>query len=377
MLDLIQIRHDLHQIPEVCFHERETSDYLFRIIGGLTKDHLGVEVTRGQTGIVVFLPGTAPEKTIGWRADMDGLAVKEETGLPFASKHEGFMHACGHDVHMTIGLGVLEQLLAQPRKNNFVVLFQPAEEGGGGAKALYDAGAFAQYKVSEFYALHVSPEYPLGTIATKAGTLFASSSTVVVTFNGKAGHAAMPHKTIDAIAAAGAFIMEIQTLVSRNLNPREGSVLTFGRIAGGTQPNSVAASCTLEGTLRVLTATTMEFAHKRIREIAEGVALAAGAQVEVAIESGAYLPVDNNEELTNRFIAYAKAHPAFRFQEAEITMTAEDFGYIVNHIPGMMFWLGVGGADRGVVLHSDTFAPDESVIEPAVRFIGEYLSSLH
>jgi N-acetyldiaminopimelate deacetylase len=372
-LDLIKIRHDLHQIPEICFEERETSDYLYSIITELVKGRSGVKINRHKTGIVVYVPGTDPTKTIGWRSDMDGLPINEETKLSFASKHKGKMHACGHDIHMTVGLGILEQILSKPQKNNFLFVFQPAEEGGGGAKVLYDTGVFRKYGVDEIYAMHVSPEYDPGVIATKPGVLFAGSSSIVVEYIGKSGHAATSNKAIDAIVSASEFITNVQRVVSRDLSPVEGEELSFGTINGGTAPNIIAESVKICGTLRVLTKKTMELAHKRIREIAKGASKSSGTKVNVSISTGSYFPGVNNGEITKRFVDYVKSRDGAKFVEAPISMTAEDFGYILYHIPGMMFWLGVGGNKP---LHSNKFSPDEKVIKPIVELVSEYLTSI-
>ncbi|MDR0595777.1 MAG: N-acetyldiaminopimelate deacetylase [Puniceicoccales bacterium] len=372
-LDLIKIRHDLHQIPEICFEERETSNYLYSIITGLVKGRSGVKIKRYKTGIVVYIPGTDPTKTIGWRSDMDGLPIKEETKLPFASKHKEKMHACGHDIHMAVGLGILEQILSKSQKNNFLFVFQPAEEGGGGAKALYDAGVFRKYKIDEIYAMHVSPEYDPGVIATKPGVLFAGSSSIAIEYTGKSGHAATPNKAINAILAASEFIMNVQAIVSRDLNPTKGEVLSFGTINGGTTPNVIAESVKICGNLRALTKETMELAHKRIREIAKGVSESSGAKANVLISTGSYFPGINNGEITKRFVDYVKSRDGVKFVEAPISMTAEDFGYILYHIPGMMFWLGVGGNEP---LHSNKFSPDEKVIKPIVELVSEYLTNI-
>ncbi|MDR0715373.1 MAG: amidohydrolase [Puniceicoccales bacterium] len=332
-LDLIKIRHDLHQIPEICFEERETSDYLYSTITELVKGRSGVKIKRHKTGIVVYIPGTDSTKTIGWRSDIDGLPIKEETKLPFASKHKGKMHACGHDIHMTVGLGILEQILSKPQKNNFLFVFQPAEEGGGGAKALYDTGVFRKYGIDEIYAMHVSPEYDPGVIATKPGVLFAGSSLVAIEYIGKSGHAATSNKAIDAIVAASEFITNVQTVVSRDLSSAEGEALSFGTINGGTAPNIIAESVKICGTLRVLTKKTMELAHKRIREIAKGVSESSGTKVNISISTGSYFPGINNEEITKRFVNYVKSCGGVKFIEAPISITAEDFGYILLSHP--------------------------------------------
>jgi len=373
MLDLIKIRRDLHRIPEICYQETETGAYLKRTLDALTQNRPDVEITPFKTGFVVFVPGNAPEKTIAWRTDIDGLAVTEKTELPYASKHEGFMHACGHDIHQTIALGALEAVLAQKRDNNFVFIFQPAEEGGGGAKLLYDSGALDKYHINEIYALHISPEYAPFVIALKKDALFAACSSVFLEYTGRAGHGAMPDKTTDAITAMAAFIMQAQTVVSRSVNPVDSAVLTFGVIEGGRQVNSVAGSCRTAGTLRTLSEETFEVCGRRINAIAQGVAEASEAKADLKIENGTYLPVKNDERLTGKFTAWLKTRTDFKFEECPVTMTSEDFGYLTHKLPGMMFWLGVGG---NVPLHSEYLAPDESVIVPAAKLVSDYLLSL-
>jgi N-acetyldiaminopimelate deacetylase len=383
MLDLIEIRRELHRIPELAFEEHETSEKLFETIGKLLEDRPDAEITRYRTGIIVYLPGTeaaAPasgaggRKTIGWRADMDGLPIAETTGLPFASTRPAAMHACGHDVHMTCGLGILERVSARPQRNDFVFLFQPAEENISGAQAIYDAGLLGKYGIDEFYALHVSPEWDAGVIATRPGTLLAGSSSVIVEFTGVPGHAAMPHQTVDPIISVASFVLQIQAMIARNFDPAVGGVvLTFGTISGGTVVNGVAASAKVMGSLRFLNLAQRDLAFRRIREIADGVATATGATVEVLLADSPWVPTVNDPVITAKFAGYMRGRGDVAFADAPVTMASEDFGYLISHIPGMMFWLGTG---RGHPLHSDKFSPDEAVIEPTVRLIADYLSQL-
>src|SRR3984885_3890719 len=189
------------------------------IIAGLVRGRDDIEVTTDRTAIIVHVPATASPgggtaalaggKTIGWRADMDGLPVAEQTGLQYASAHPSVMHACGHDVHMTCGLGILEQILSSPQRNSFVFFFQPAEENISGAQQICDAGLLDKYRISEFYALHVSPEWDAGVIATRPGTFMAGSSSVTVEFTGVAGHAGMPHRAVDPIVSVASFVLQI------------------------------------------------------------------------------------------------------------------------------------------------------------------------
>ena len=199
MLDLIKIRRELHQIPEIGLEEFETHAYLMTQIRELTADKSFIDIKTWQTGIVVKLNGFAPEKTIAWRTDIDGLPIVEDTGVAFASRHEGRMHACGHDMHMTLALGVLEKMIATQPKNNLIFLFQPAEENEAGGMLMYEAGVFdGDWLPDEFYGLHVRPDLKVGDIATNTHTLFAGTCEVKINFKGTGGHAAFPPHANDA-----------------------------------------------------------------------------------------------------------------------------------------------------------------------------------
>jgi N-acetyldiaminopimelate deacetylase len=277
-------------------------------------------------------------------------------------------------VHMTCGLGILEQILARPQRHSFVFFFQPAEENISGAQEIVDAGLLDQYGVNEFYALHVSPEWDAGVIATRPGTLLAGSSGVTVEFTGVAGHAGMPHRAVDPIVSVASFVLQIQAMIARNFDPAAGGVvLTFGTISGGTVVNGVAASAKVMGTLRFLDSAQHDLAFKRIREIAEGVALSTGATADVRLEDSPWVPVSNDPQITSKFTSYMRNRADVAFEDAPVTMASEDYGYLVSRIPGMMFWLGTG---RGHPLHSERFSPDEKAIEPAVRLIGDYLAQI-
>src|SRR5574337_622091 len=192
MINLIEIRRQLHQIPEIGLEEYETQKYLLAIIQELTQNKPFIQVRTWQTGILVYLAGSQGQKTIGWRTDIDGLPIEESTDLPFASKN-GRMHACGHDIHMTVALGLLEKLSESQPKNNLLFLFQPAEENEAGGKLMYDGGAFKNWLPDEFYGLHVRPDLKVGDIATNQHTLFAGTCEVELSFIGTGGHAAFPH----------------------------------------------------------------------------------------------------------------------------------------------------------------------------------------
>ena len=368
---LIDIRRRLHQIPEIGLEEVQTQAFLLEKIELIKKSYM--EIKTWRTGILVFVRGCQPKKTIGWRTDIDGLPIVEEVESDFKSKRKGFMHACGHDFHMTIALGVLEQLTQAQPENNYLFLFQPAEENESGAMLMYEDNAFGDWLPDEFYGLHVHPDLPVGTVSTKVGTLFAATCEVHVTFKGKGGHAAFPNKSNDMIIAATNFIQQAQTIVSRNVNPVEGAVVTFGTFVAGTTNNVIAGEAKITGTIRTLTHEMNELTQKRVREMAEGIAVSFGCEVDVFLDQKGYIPVVNSQEQTENFIRFMENETEVIFEESPVAMTGEDFGYLLSKVPGTMFWLGVNSPYG---LHSEKFKPDEAAIPFAVKQVASFLQSL-
>ncbi|KHE66833.1 amidohydrolase, partial [Halobacillus sp. BBL2006] len=220
--ELIQIRRELHRIPELGFQEFKTQRYLLNYIEQLPQTNLTVETW--ETGIFVRVEGTKGEKTIGYRADIDGLPLTEETGYAFTSDHKGQMHACGHDFHMTIALGALTRLAERPSEHHAVFLFQPAEEGPGGAEPMLKSEEMKKFKPDTIFALHIAPDLPVGTVSTKPGLLFANTSELFIDFYGKGGHAAFPHLTHDMVLAASSFVSHLQQIVARRVDPLDSAV---------------------------------------------------------------------------------------------------------------------------------------------------------
>lgn len=231
----IKIRRELHQIPEKGFEELKTQAYLLRYLSSLAQERL--EIKKWKTGLLVRIQGSNPTKTIGYRADMDGLPMEEQTSYPFKSTHPGMMHACGHDLHMSIALGILTHFAEHVVEDNLLFIFQPAEEGPGGAEPMLESEEFQSWKPDLIFALHIAPEYPVGTIATKPGILFANTSELFIDFVGQGGHAAFPHLANDMVVAASHFVTQLQSIVSRNINPLDSAVVTIGKIDGGTKQN--------------------------------------------------------------------------------------------------------------------------------------------
>ena len=371
MLDLIQTRRDLHQIPEIGLEEFETQAYLLDVIKKLIASKDFVELRTWRTGILVYLHGSQPTKTIGWRTDIDGLPVNEQTGLPFASKHQGRMHACGHDFHMTIALGSLERALEKQPKNNLLFLFQPAEENEAGGMLMYKDQAFGDWLPDQFYGLHVRPDLKVGQIATNTHTLFAGTCEIKINFKGKGGHAAFPHEAKDAVVAASYFITQVQSVVSRSVNPIEGAVVTFGVLQAGTTNNVIAETAFLHGTIRSLTQEMSLLVQKRVTTIAEGVAAAFDMDVEIELKQGGYLPVENNPELARELMTFFDEKEGIELIDIEPAMTGEDFGYLLSKVPGVMFWLGI---DSPYALHHPKMSPKEEALAIGVEAVSSFLA---
>ena len=372
MLDLIATRRTLHQIPELGMEEFKTHVFLMETIEGLLQDCSFSQVRTWETGILVYLTGSAPQKTIGWRTDIDGLPIVEETGLDFKSIQPDRMHACGHDFHMTIALGLLEKMAEQQPKNNLLFLFQPAEENLAGGMLMYEAGAFGDWLPDEFYGLHVRPDLKVGQMATNRATLFAGTCEVKIRFTGKGGHAAFPHTANDALVAASYFVTQVQSVVSRNVDPIEGAVVTFGSMHAGTTNNVITETAFLHGTIRALTQSMSLLVQKRVREIAEGIALSFGVDLEIELNPSGYLPVENNPQLADELMTYFEQVDGVEMIDCPPAMTGEDFGYLLNKVPGVMFWLGV---DTPYPLHNPRLSPKEEVLPFAVDKLSDFLKT--
>lgn len=366
-MPFIQIRRDLHKIPELGFQEFKTQRYLLNYLNSLPQEHL--QIKTWKTGIFVRIQGLNPQRTIGYRADIDGLPIVEETNLEFKSVHPEQMHACGHDFHMTIALGLVTYFVKHPINDNLVFIFQPAEEGPGGAEPMLKTDIMQQWKPDMILALHVAPEYPVGSIAIKEGLLFANTSELFIDLKGKGGHAAYPHLTNDMIIAACSLVTQLQTIVSRNVNPLDSAVVTIGKITGGTVQNIIAEKARIEGTIRTLSVESMNEVKRRVQSIVKGIEV--GFECEAVIDFGSmYHQVFNEAGLTREFIEYVEKNTEVNIIECDKAMTGEDFGYMLEEIPGFMFWLGV---DSEYGLHHAKLNPDESAIELAISFITKYI----
>ena len=367
-MDLIEIRRALHEIPELGFQEFKTQQFLLQQIEQLPQDLL--EVVPWRTGIIVKVNGKESHK-IGWRADIDGLPITESTNLPFASKHAGYMHACGHDFHMTIALGALKNIATLQPKYTTIFYFQPAEEGPGGAQPLVEflKEERPDLLADEIYALHIAPEYPVGTIATKPGLLFANTSELFIELQGLGGHAAYPHKTKDMSVAAAALLMQLQSIVSRNVDPLDSGVVTVGKMTSGTVQNIISDYAKLEGTIRTFSAETMVLIKERIEAICRGIEMM--YECKVSIDYGSmYFEVNNDVECVQKIFKIAEQTEGVNPIVSLAAMTGEDFGYFLKDVRGAMFW---AGANSEFGLHHAKLQPDESILEVMVSFVSNLL----
>lgn len=362
---LISIRRDLHQIPELGFKEFKTQAYLIKHLESYPTDRIEMETWR--TGLFVKVKGTNPTRVFAYRADMDGLSIPEETGYPFQSVHEGHMHACGHDLHMTIALGIIDHFVYQPIKEDLLFIFQPAEEGPGGAEPMLTSDVLKKWTPDFITAPHIAPEYPVGTIATKPGLLFANTSELVIDLEGKGGHAAYPHLANDMVVAASALVGQPQSVISRNVDLLIVPSLQLARLQVALLKISLR-DAKLDGTIRTLSPESMEKVRKRIEALAKGIEIGYECKVTVRYPSS-YYEVDNSKDLTEEFMSYVAEEGLANVIECREAMTGEDFGYMLKKYPGFMFWLGV---DSEYGLHHAKLTPDENAIETAVNVMTAY-----
>lgn len=365
---LVSIRRDLHQHPELGLEEYRTSAL---ILDYLKQWNIKVTQLIGETAIVGLIEGKAGDKTIGLRADMDALPIEEKTGAPYASLIPGKMHACGHDVHTTILLGAAYVLskLKNEYRGNVKLFFQPAEETVGGAKMMIEAGCMHHPKVDHVLGLHVRPTLEVGEIGIHYGKCHAASDTITITIHGKQAHGAYPQDGIDAILIASHVIVALQSLVSRNLSPFESAVLSLGMIEGGTAGNIVCNKVTIRGTLRTLDQKTRLFMKQRIVEVAENTAKAFLGSANVDIEEG-YAPLINAHAITD-----VVCHTAEKLvgEDNVIIMDhpslgVEDFAYFAEAVPSCFYSLGTSNKAKGIqsTLHENTFDIDEEAIKVGV-----------
>ena len=364
--ELTALRRDLHAHPEIGFEEVRTSGIVAEQL-----EKFGIEVHRGlgKTGVVGVLQGRPGSRRIGLRADMDALPITEETNLPYRSTVPGKMHACGHDGHTTMLIGAA-RYLAETRDfdGTAVFVFQPAEEGLGGARAMIADGLFEKFPVDEIYAIHNAPHGPHGVLQVKPGPIMAAADFFDIRITGRGAHAAMPHQGIDPIVIATGLAQAMQSIVSRNSNPLKSAVVSITQIHAGAAYNVIPEGAHLAGTVRTFDADLRKLIAGRIRELAAGFAAAYGATIAVDLRD-VFSVLDNSP--AQAAAAAEIATELFGSDKVEANtvprMGSEDFADMVAAVPGAYAWLG---ATPGPGLHNASFDFDDSLIPLGAAYLA-------
>lgn len=370
---LVELRRFFHQHPELCYQEEKTAA---RIRSELAALRVPFESGIAKTGVVARLRAPRPGPVVAFRADMDGLPLEEANDVPYRSLHPGRMHACGHDGHVTIALGVVRSLVEcgwyREGAGEVIVIFQPAEEGGAGAKAMLETGCFDGDAVRAVFAGHMHPDLPVGEVAVAEEVSNAASDMLTLRIRGKGGHGAHPHNCVDPIVAAAQLVAQLQTIVSRELPPLENAVLTIGRFHAGTASNIIPEEAFLEGTLRTLDRERRSRIIERIREMLRGLEIS--HRVEAAFEvSHGYPVLRNDPALVKRTLEWARdvlGPEAVHIEPPR--MGSEDFAYFAERWPAVLIRFGCHDPQEGyrAGLHSPHFDFDERVLD-----VGTILST--
>ena len=348
---LQKYREDLHQIPEIFFKEFKTKKYLKEALSEMGYNPMDIL----STGLYVYIDN-GNNSTVAFRSDIDALKVTEETGLPFKSTHEGYMHACGHDGHMSMLLGFAHYLKDKKDKlmKNVLLLFQPAEESIGGAKKIVETGIFKKLNVESIFGIHLFPDLEEGLIGSKANEFMAQANEVNITVHGKSAHGAMPELGVDANIILSKILIEFENIQTRMVSPLEYTIITFGKIEGGSVRNVLSDYARMEGTIRVFNPDTFIKISEGIHNICKGYELAYNCKVDVDIQDG-YLPVVNDPVL---YKVFRNAVSDFNYHEFEKPlMIAEDFSFYQREVPGIFFFVGTKNEKLGYTnsLHNSMF----------------------
>ena len=366
---LTAIRRDIHAHPETCYEEFRTSDIVAQKL-----ESWGIAVTRGigGTGVVGVLKNGSSHRAIGLRADMDALHIHEENSFDHKSTINGKMHACGHDGHTTMLLGAAQSLAAERNFDGTLhFIFQPAEEGGAGAKAMMDDGLFERFPCDAVYGIHNMPSIASGVLGVCSGPIMAASDAWAVDFHGTGGHGSMAHKGTDPMIPAAHFVLGLQSIVGRNVDPLDSVSLSPGYIHGGSEgsPNIIPAHIRIGGRTRAFKPETRELLLRRIRELAENTAIAHGCTAEVKVEKG-YPPTVNWDEQTQ--VVVRAANRALGSEQVNPKMTplpgSEDFSYFLEKVPGCYAFLGNGLCQADEFVHAPRYDFNDHIIPAGVAF---------
>ena len=361
---IVEKRRTIHRHPELMYEEFETSKLVQNTLKELEIPYKKDIAITGVVGTI----GNGNGPCIALRADMDALPIHEETDIDFKSEIDGKMHACGHDCHTAMLLGAARVLKENEHKINGTIklIFQPAEEGGAGGKMMREQGVLLEPKVQQIFALHVAGTIPVGTLASKEGTLLAATSSIKILVKGKGGHAAAPHHTNDPVVTGSKIVVELQTLVSRELNPLEPGVISITMANAGSAFNVIPSTMELQGTIRSLTIEGVTNLQKRVKEVAQSIALANRCEAEVSFPGNDYPPTINDAGCWQLGKSAAKEILGEEnlIEMPDPIMGGEDFAYYTEEVPGCFSFLGVGNPDIDAVydVHHPMFKVDETAL---------------
>ena len=363
---MVAIRRDLHAHPELAFKETRTAGVVAAALGRLGIPH---QTGIGVTGVVGTIQGGSPGPTVAIRADMDALPIAEQTGLDYASTVPGLMHACGHDIHTATLIGVAELLagLAPQLRGTIKLIFQPAEEVAGGAAAMMAQGVLDGVDMA--VGFHNHPDMPLGSFGYVRGASLAAVDTFDIVVHGRSGHAAYPHNTVDPVVAAASLVMQLQTVVSREVPPTRPAVVSVGTIQGGMAHNIIPDSVLLKGTVRTLHPETRDAAEAAVRRLCAGVA--AGQRVRVDVQYDRRCPpLVNDDGLVDRGLAAIRAQFGDVMKAGEPSLGGEDFALMTEAVPGLQIRIGSGAPGRHDKLHNSDYQPDERCLSQGVQALS-------
>ncbi len=365
--ELVALRRDIHAHPETAFEEARTADVVARRLAAF-----GVAVHRGLagTGVVGSLRAGDGRRAIALRADMDALPLPELNTFPHRSRHQGKMHACGHDGHVAMLLGAARELARNRNFDGTVhFIFQPAEEGKGGGRVMVEEGLFERFPVEAVYGMHNWPGMAAGHFGVHAGPVMAGSDEFEISIHGRGGHAAMPHQAVDPVAAGAALVQTLQTVVSRNVHPVDAAVVSVTQFHAGDAYNVIPETAWLRGTARAFRPEVQDTLEAAMQRICQGVAAAFGARIELRYERG-YPPTINDAEQAEvcRSVARGLVGTDKVYTDLQPTMGAEDFSYMLQVKPGCYVWIGNGPGEGGCMLHSPHYDFNDAILPVGVAY---------
>ncbi|ODN65165.1 amidohydrolase [Burkholderia cenocepacia] len=365
--ELVEVRRRIHAHPELAFEETLTSDLVAELLTGWGYDvHRGI----GKTGVVGVLRAGQGTRTVGLRADMDALPLAETTGLPYASRHANKMHACGHDGHTAMLLAAAKHLARERRFSGTLnLIFQPAEEGLGGAKKMLDEGLFEQFPCDAIFAMHNMPGFPTGKFGFLPGSFMASSDTVVIDVQGRGGHGAVPHRAIDPVVVCAQIVLALQTIVSRNVSPLDMAIITVGAIHAGEAPNVIPDRAQMRLSVRALKPDVRDLLETRIKEVVHAQAAVFGASATIDYQRR-YPVLVNDAEMT----AFARGVAREWVGEANlidgmVPLTgSEDFAFLLEKRPGCYLIIGNGDGEGGCMVHNPGYDFNDAALPTGASY---------